>query len=213
MAPDPADGTQPTGRRERNKQRVKARLYASALALFAEQGYDRTSVDEIAERADVARGTFFNYFQRKEDIISAWGQERRTKLLDSLAQDHVQDSHAIARLERCMSALARINEEEREITTAMLSAWVKAGRPLTEEPYVAQIFADIVDTGARRGDLASGLVPERVGNLLRDVYFGTLFRWSQRALDTQPGELDEELQAVLKLLLDGIAVPEPAQRV
>lgn len=213
MPPDPTDGTHPTGRRERNKQRVRARLYASALALFAEQGYDRTSVDEIAERADVARGTFFNYFQRKEDIISAWGEERRTTLLDSLTQAHVQDSHAIARLERCMTALAQINEEERKVTTAMLSAWVKAGRPLTEEPYVARIFADIVESGARCGDLAAGLVPERVGNLLRDVYFGALFRWSQRALDTEPGELDEELQTVLKLLLDGIAVPEPAQRV
>lgn len=213
MAPGPSGGTQSPGRRERNKQRVKERLYSSALSLFTEQGYDRTSVDEIAERADVARGTFFNYFQRKEDVISAWGEERRTKLLTYLEQEDVHGSHAVAQLVRCMSVLARINEEEQEVTAAMLSAWVKAGRPLSEEPYVAEIFADIVASGARSGELAPDLVPERIGNLLRDVYFGALYRWSQHAHNERPGELDDELQAVLKVLLHGIATVEHAHHV
>ena len=58
------------------------RLYASALELFAEQGYDRTTIDQITERADVARGTFFNHFQRKEDLVTTWGQQRQEKLID-----------------------------------------------------------------------------------------------------------------------------------
>ncbi|XIE78981.1 TetR/AcrR family transcriptional regulator [Streptomyces sp. SBR177] len=71
-------GRGPLGRRERNKLKVKERLYSSAIALFAEQGYDETSIDEIVERADVARGTFFNYFQRKEDLLGAWGESGGT---------------------------------------------------------------------------------------------------------------------------------------
>ncbi|WP_032761476.1 helix-turn-helix domain-containing protein, partial [Streptomyces alboviridis] len=65
-------------RRERNKRRVRERLYSAAIELIVEKGYDHTSIEEIAERADVARGTFFNYFQRKEDIITEWGERRRT---------------------------------------------------------------------------------------------------------------------------------------
>lgn len=61
------------GRRERNKQRVKNHLYESAIKLITVKGYEHTSVDEIAEEADVARGTFFNHFQRKEDLITTWG--------------------------------------------------------------------------------------------------------------------------------------------
>ena len=208
MPPHPSDPTQPVGRRERNKQRVKERLYASALALFTEQGYDQTSIDEIAERADVARGTFFNYFQRKEDLISAWGEERRTKLLARLSQEEpMHGSGPIAQLQRCMEILGRINEEERELTSAMLTAWVRAGRPLIEEPYVGRIFAEIVAAGCRDGQLTADLSAEQVGNVLRDVYLGALYRWAQRPSTEEPGTLQTELQGALHLLLHGIAQP------
>ncbi|MFF5435325.1 TetR/AcrR family transcriptional regulator [Streptomyces griseofuscus] len=77
MNTPPAESeAQPLGRRGRNKIRIKESLYTAALELFAEQGYDQTSVDEIAERADVARGTFFNHFPHKEDLIGTWGERR-----------------------------------------------------------------------------------------------------------------------------------------
>ncbi|WP_316784530.1 TetR/AcrR family transcriptional regulator [Streptomyces sasae] len=198
--------TQPVGRRERNKQRVKDRLYASALDLFTEQGYDHTSIDEIAERADVARGTFFNYFQRKDDLISAWGEQRRLKLLATLEKEGpAHGADAASRLYECMAVLGRINEEERDLTAAMLSAWVKAGRPLTEEPYIGRIFAEVVEAGRSKGELTADLTPEHVGNVLHDVYFGILYRWSQSTTAEQ-GALERELRAAVKLLLAGIAV-------
>jgi len=199
--------TQPLGRRERNKLRVKEGLYSSALALFTEQGYDRTSIDDIAERADVARGTFFNYFQRKEDLISAWGEKRRQKLRACVEEAQPAGSGAVPRLRRCMSILGTINESERELTAAMLTAWVKAGRPLTEEPYVGQIFAEIIADGCRQGELRPDLAPVQVGNFLRDIYFGILYRWSQRSPIAEYGTLDDELQTALRTLLDGVAVP------
>ena len=48
---------------------VAERLRATALDLFAEQGYDATTVDHIAERAGVGRSTFFRVFRTKEDAI------------------------------------------------------------------------------------------------------------------------------------------------
>jgi AcrR family transcriptional regulator len=48
---------------------VKERLIASAFALFEERGYERTTVDDIAERAAVGRATFFRTFRSKEDVI------------------------------------------------------------------------------------------------------------------------------------------------
>lgn len=48
---------------------VAERLRAAAFELFAEQGYDATTVDHIAERAGVGRSTFFRAFRAKEDVI------------------------------------------------------------------------------------------------------------------------------------------------
>jgi AcrR family transcriptional regulator len=48
---------------------TRARIAASAFELFAAQGYDGTTVDAIAERAGIARRTFFRYFRSKDDVI------------------------------------------------------------------------------------------------------------------------------------------------
>ncbi|MFB9905604.1 TetR family transcriptional regulator [Allokutzneria oryzae] len=58
-------------RRERKKQQTRRLLTETAIRLFAEQGYEQTTVAQIAEAADVATKTFFNYFPSKEDVLFA----------------------------------------------------------------------------------------------------------------------------------------------
>ncbi|HET9123377.1 MAG TPA: TetR family transcriptional regulator [Solirubrobacteraceae bacterium] len=60
----------PGGRREVNKRATRSALRRAARALFHEQGFDATSVREIAARAGVGERTFYRYFETKEDLIS-----------------------------------------------------------------------------------------------------------------------------------------------
>jgi AcrR family transcriptional regulator len=59
------------GLRERKKQRTRRTIVDVATRLFAEQGYEATTLVQIADEADIAPSTFFNYFPSKVDIVFA----------------------------------------------------------------------------------------------------------------------------------------------
>ena len=59
----------PTGLRERKKVKTRLAIREHAMALFKDQGYDRTTVEQIAAAAEVSPSTFFRYFPSKEEVV------------------------------------------------------------------------------------------------------------------------------------------------
>jgi AcrR family transcriptional regulator len=74
-APTEAGADQALGTRERKKQATRRALIASAQALVAHRGLDGATIEDICERAGVARRTFFNYFATKEDAALGWSDD------------------------------------------------------------------------------------------------------------------------------------------
>lgn len=72
------------GLRERKKLRTRQAIASAALRLFAERGYEETTIADIAAAADVAPRTFFSYFPSKEDVVFAEIDDRLAEVAERL---------------------------------------------------------------------------------------------------------------------------------
>jgi AcrR family transcriptional regulator len=74
-----------TGRRERRAAETRLRLFRCALQLFSERGFSNVTVEDITEAADVGKGTFFNYFESKDYVLSVITEIQLGKAAEALA--------------------------------------------------------------------------------------------------------------------------------
>ncbi len=90
------------------------RLVVAAVDLFNEQGYDATTVAQIAERAGLTRSTFFRYFSDKRELLVAGQEALSTLLADGISEAPVDASPlaaVAAGLERASSVMGPVNRE------------------------------------------------------------------------------------------------------
>jgi AcrR family transcriptional regulator len=70
--------------RQHQKEKLKQLLYDTALVFFRKQGYENTTVQQITEAAQVAKGTFFNHFPTKEHVVAQWYRQITFDVLEKL---------------------------------------------------------------------------------------------------------------------------------
>ena len=115
---DASETGAPISLRQRKRARTRAALIAAALELFERQGYEATTIDEIAAAADVSPRTFFRYFATKEEV--ALGDDLGHEIIALIAARPAAEP-MLESVRRVISdGLALISEDDREALLARL---------------------------------------------------------------------------------------------
>lgn len=192
--------------RHRRKTETRERLLTAASQLFAENGYDETSYDDIARLAGVARQTAFNYFPRKEDFARAWGARRRAEVDEVLASAPVAGQPAVSRLVLMLRVLSDSYERSPAEGRVFTIAWVKWGGPILEEPMLADQFAAVIAEGQQSGEIRKDADADTAGQLIRAAYFDALWRWAAPGRPAGAPSLFSAMLSRLELVLTGLSV-------
>ncbi|MFD8480667.1 TetR/AcrR family transcriptional regulator [Kitasatospora sp. NPDC059673] len=202
--PTSAVDPQPAGLRERKKQRTRDALVDAANRLFLQQGYAKTTIDEIAASVEVSQRTFFRYFANKEEVALAVLADAEETFLGLLrdrpaAENPLEALHgAILEAWRTLDR-SRLTErgsvagalelfELIESTPTLLAAHLR--HTLQQEGEVTRILAE------REGlDPALDLRPR-----LLAAVFGAVIRLAHLSYATEPDQRGHCMDGMLALI-------------
>ena len=190
-------------RRERKKQEIRRRLMDAAIRLFREQGYDAATVERIATAADVAKGTFFNYFQTKDAILPALAERRMQQIKDMLSPKHGAPASPVARIKLALRLLAEDPMTDPQLAQRLFAAMMRRRQQEARPGHaLAHLLADQVRQAQAAGEIRPDLDPIYVGSVIRTLFFQQMMMWY---CDCHPTPLPEMIDGTVDLLMDGLA--------
>lgn len=192
------------GRRERKKILSRKAILDAAVAQFSRKGFKETSVADIMNAADLGIGTFYNYFQSKEEILVQLMQEMMRETAEATKALRAANRPAGELLETGCRITARFLDENRYVLPLFLSAADKSGLPegsgkeaKIPSPEVKGLFERILREGQEKGEFRADLPPELIAEMFHSIYQAAAF--SRLSIPFQ-----ENIAMKTRLLLDGI---------
>jgi len=192
--------------RERKKRQTRRHIIGKATELFEKQGYDATSVDQIAEKAEISRGTFFNYFPSKDVLLNAIAEQEVEDLRDIFTRDLAVLPSPLKRLERLVELYSRDTLEYKNVTRLALEAILSEPSrvPSAVTSFFSLVEDQLLDARAM-GEVAQDVDPHAAVIAFMGIHFASLF-WSIVEDDSSlPPQ--EHFYSLLDLLFKGIAGP------
>lgn len=204
-------GSASLGRRERQRATTRDAIATAALELFEEKGFTATTVDEIADRADVARRTFFRYFTTKEAVLLPDPAEYESRLLAVL--DRLDPPVTMSQILNAFVAAATTIEED--ATLHRRRAVVMASSDIRVDEVALGAFLTVRDAVvahlAARAGLAEADPRLQLGVSLALFSFAHAYvRWAEHDAEGDlVAILEETVGLVQGLVTDTVVMGRP----
>lgn len=199
------------GRRERKKLLSRKAILDAAVTQFSQKGFRETSVADIMNAADLGIGTFYNYFQSKEEILMQLLGRMVAEVADALVELRAARRPACEQLEAGCRITAKFLDENRYVLPLFLSAADKSGMPEEQAhketmptPGFKPVFERILREGQASGEVRQDIPPELIAEMFHAIYQAAAFS----KLDVS---FQENVAMKTRLLLDGIRANHQAE--
>jgi AcrR family transcriptional regulator len=156
--------------RERHRQRVTQQIITAAESLFKARGFSHTTMEEIADKAEISRATLFNYFPSKEDLLLPWGreileQEIRPRLA-ALLDTRPTTAHVLHALLTDMSESVQVCPDVVRAFTREASKSLSMGSTGDAVVGMREILTRVLSYGQERGEVRSDIPVDRLARYL-----------------------------------------------
>ncbi len=195
--------------REKQMQRRKLEILRAGKELFAAKGYQATTVEEIAERAEVALATVYSHYKSKADILLSILQQNMKEILQKGVEflndpppDFVEATSGLLNI-YFEELVYRYNYKTllKEIMVMVAEQPIYTGELIRLDLSIVAQLADLVGQFQRRNRITSEIKPEEVANLIYPSAFLTFELYVfdiEKNLDTTKSQVRRQIQIILR---------------
>lgn len=200
------------GRVERKKEETKQKIISTAIRLFKQFGYNETTMEQIASETDIAKGTLYNYFPVKEEILSeyiktSFSQKNPNRI------EHIKSlEDTKARMELILHELIEGVRAQKEIFEKYLTYRIQKVISLEKDKDaksgIESLSNEIIHLGQQDGEIRSDIA----NGIIMDL-FEFVFIEAAKQFYTNPEQFDEErtIELCVELFLNAVK-PTPKKR-
>jgi len=165
------------GRRERKKQLSRQAILKAAQQLFIDRGYKETSVADIMNGADLGTGTFYNYFQSKEEVLMALLGDSVEMVEAAVRESRERGDKAVETLAAGIMATSIFLDENRYVLPLFLSASERAAESHHPQGmgHSGAGHEEIISRGQLAGEIRDDVPAELIAETLHSIYQAAAF--------------------------------------
>lgn len=194
------------GRRERKKEQTKERIMSEALELFKENGYRQTSVEMIVQKAQIAKGTFFNYFSTKESLLLEIQNNKIRHGRDFLNAPHIQTLPFLQQASQLFHYLLSYYDVDPLLTRQ--SFFTLYQEKNSSSFHMIDLFQQLIEQAQSRGEIPQDLPSALVAEVCYGLFISSL---SFVQDDTPREQLITEMNKKMNICLEGFSTKKGSQ--
>ena len=193
-------------RRERRRLAIRQRIVETAFSLFETQGYEATTVTEIAEQADIAYGTLFQHFPSKLELLREVSGRALGRLFENVEEVSKRPGSFAERLVMLFDTTAENAESMGPQTRELISSMLALSIPETadaDDRRIRLAFRKFLDEGLAAAEVRDDEEIETLVEVVVGIWYSLFLSWVR--IDGYP--LRERAAAVSRFLARTISAP------
>ncbi len=193
--------------REQNKIRTRKCILDTAVKLFSKNGFEQTSIEELAREAGIGKGTVYSYFQTKRDIVKAFCDDQLEYARNQLAAKTNPETPLLDQLLTIFLADFSYVAENREFGRVYLHEKVFPKEPFSEEDFQVQndyfdLLYPIYRRGQELGELRKDLELLHIAGHFYAIYLLMISCWYTGMIPTE--EIETAMKTMMTQTIEGL---------
>ncbi|GKX29994.1 TetR family transcriptional regulator [Vallitalea longa] len=190
-------------RRERKKIKTKSNILTAARHLFEEKGYENVLIEDITERSDVSKGTFFNYFTNKEGLMLAVAEDEVFDILELADENFYKIESSKKKIKMIMERLLKDSIPYMQLTGRMVfSTIINSGDSNSPFHKIYELLDSLVDEGKENLEFTKDVTNKVIVNSIIGAYYSLIFRW----FDSKEKVTIDDVSSILDIIYKGLSV-------